>query len=300
MGLDKVAGVFSRLFVVGFFAPVFFAIFLLSRLLSPHMLPHEYVDAKGGAQILAIGGAAIFIALLLSGLHAPIKLAWQGYPLEQLTRIRLLGLIYRIAIGRQLRRYEQLRLVRDTRPRSRERTIAAQRLDRWFPIRRGDLMPTQFGNVVAAFMQYPRSRYGLDGQTVCKRVELLLTDRQQELVSSARADVDFFLNAATCSLLVGIVLGVDQVMHSPVAWPWAWVYLTPWVVAYVLYRLATNAAERWGHEVRACFDLCRAPLYVGAGIRLPETRVAEFASARALNRLFLYGEPLPDDLRQPA
>jgi hypothetical protein len=299
MGLDKVAGVFSRLFVVGFFAPAFFAIFVLSRLLSPEMLPNEYAGAKGGTQILAIGAAAVFFALLLSGLQAPIKLAWQGYPLEHLTRIPFLGFLYRAPMSRQLRRYEQLRLVRDTRPPSYARTIAAQRLDRWFPINRGGLMPTRFGNVIAAFMQYPRARYGLEGRTIWTRVELLLTDRQHDLVSSSRADVDFFLNGAVWSILVGIILAVDQALNTPVEWSLAWVYMLPFLIAYLLYRFATNAAERWGDEVRACFDLCRVALYSGAGLRAPTNREDEFATGRALNRLFLYGEHVPDELRLP-
>jgi hypothetical protein len=159
-------------------------------------------------------------------------------------------------------------------------------------------MPTRFGNVVGAFMQYPRARYGLDGQTTWTRVELLLSDRQQDLVSSARTDVDFFLNGALGSLLVAVFLAIDELVHARLAWGSAWVAL-PVVIAYLSYRLATNAAERWGDEIRACFDLCRIPLLAAAGVRIPTTRDAELMSARAVNRLFLYSEPLPDDLRHP-
>jgi hypothetical protein len=299
MGLDKVAGVFSRLFIVGFFAPSFLSVFLLSRLLSPDMLPHEYVDAKGGSQILAVGAAALFLALVLSGLQAPIKLAYEGYVLEELTRVPLLAGLHRASLGRQLRRYEQLRVVRDTRSASRERTLAAQRLERWFPRNREALTPTRYGNVVGAFMQYPRARYGLDGRATWTRVELLLSDRQQDLVSSARTDVDFFLNGALGSLLVAVFVAIDDMTHPPVSWGSLWLLL-PVVIAYLSYRLATNAAERWGDEIRACFDLCRNPLFLATGVRIPTTRDAELTSGRAVNRLFLYSEPLPDELRLPA
>ena len=69
MGLSDVAGVFSRKFIVGFFIPAFFVVLGLTQLVDERTLPAAYLDASGGAQVLIVGGFALIVGLLLSGLH---------------------------------------------------------------------------------------------------------------------------------------------------------------------------------------------------------------------------------------
>lgn len=78
MGLSDVAGIFSRKFIVGFFVPVFFAGFALSRLVDSSALPTSYRQAGDATQVLVVGACAVLVGLLLSGLHLSLIGSWRG------------------------------------------------------------------------------------------------------------------------------------------------------------------------------------------------------------------------------
>jgi hypothetical protein len=88
VGLKEIAGVFSRRFVVGFFIPAFFVILALTQLVDHRALPNVYNAAKGGSQVLIVGGFAVLVGLLLSGLHYSLLRFLEGY---WLIRPRLPG-----------------------------------------------------------------------------------------------------------------------------------------------------------------------------------------------------------------
>ena len=80
MGLGDITGIFSRFFVVGFYLPSFFVLVAFDRLFSPEL---------NGNRIYVIGGAALFLALLLLGLRDFIWFKFSGYWLETKHRIGL-------------------------------------------------------------------------------------------------------------------------------------------------------------------------------------------------------------------
>jgi hypothetical protein len=84
VGLRDVTGVFSRYFIVGFFLPVFFTLLLISISVHHSALPHQYTELKTGQdRLLAIGGAALFVGLLLLGLRHPIWKLFEGVVSER-------------------------------------------------------------------------------------------------------------------------------------------------------------------------------------------------------------------------
>src|SRR3954453_10386533 len=68
MGVTDVAGVLSRLFVVGFFLPAFFTGVALDQVSAGALLPAAYHDAPG-TRLLIFGGVALLVGLTLSALH---------------------------------------------------------------------------------------------------------------------------------------------------------------------------------------------------------------------------------------
>jgi hypothetical protein len=341
MALKDVAGVFSAYFVVGFFAPAFFAIVAVVQVLDVSSISDDYDQAGAAAQLLVQGGIALLLALVLSGLHYPVLRLFEGYPLKRFRDVEPFAWLYRAMVGRWEKRYDKLESVRRQSQPSKQRTAAAQQLARYFPDRQG-LMPTRFGNAIRSFERHPRERYGLDGVTIWPRVELLLSDQERQVVSQGETDVAFFVNTTLLLPVVGTVLFVDAIVDGRLnaswwaalallffaAWPFLnampllggvvaavgldalandglgglgtplWlVYVLPFVGAWGTYRAAVGAALRWGSPVRAAFDLHRIELYRRLGVKLPMGPSEETDTARFVNRMLLYGEPIPPELR---
>jgi hypothetical protein len=298
MGLSDVAGVFSRFFIVGFFLPSFFALVALAQLSTKAFLPDGFEGYSGGTQILILGGAGLLLGLFLLGLDRPILRLFEGYPLLK-SRIGLA----RPLLWLQHRTYEKLARDKtgarpDADQETQSRGIAAWRqLDRYFPDDETRLLPTRFGNALRAWEDYSYNRWGLDAIPFWAHVEPLLSDQEQRLHEDARTDVAFFVNSSLAAVVVGVVLIADGITNTPIGWAWAWLYLVPFFLAYLIYRFSIDAGQRWGVEIKASLDLHRLEVYDRLGVRRPTSFTDERKTiAPALNRFFLYAMPLSDDL----
>ena len=297
MALKDVAGVFSRYFIVGFFLPAFFTTLILAHVVDEQSLPALYLNASGGAQILIIGGAGLFVGLVASGLHESVLRLYEGYPLEGARDKRGFNLPYRVTIKRWQDRFDAHATVKSQPTPSRARTDAAQTLARLYPATREQLLPTRFGNAVRSFERHPRSRYGLDGVVIWPRIALLLTDQEQQIVADAQTDVAFFVNASVFAIVLGCLVIADAIAHGALPFGLCWLYALPFVVAWAAYRLSVGAAVRWGDTFRAVVDVHRLDLYARLGVRTFASDEDERRVANAVNRMLLFGEPIPDELR---
>lgn len=326
MKLESFAGIFSRFFVVGFFAPAFFGLVSLSLLLTADLLPDALTNYAAGTQLLVLGGLAIPVGLVLEGFHVPILRGLSQHRSGADLYRFLPGPIYRTLLKPEQGAFGALKRLRDDedapmtprtyeffaalpgrlkrrsedgelseanratleRQRAQTRTTAAWRLEERYPAELEDVLPTRFGNAMRASQEYCFSRWGLDTWAVWPRIEALLTEAERDLLTEAQTDVAFFLNAALTATAVGSVLIVDEIWHTPLSWYWIPVYLGPFVLAYILYRLSVGAVIRWGSHQRACVDLHRLELFDRLGLKLPPAHSEQYVLARALNRFILY------------
>jgi len=118
-----------------------------------------------GSRILILGGAGLLLGLLLLGRGAGLLLgllllglnwqifrAFEGYPLAERKRSKLLKPVSAPLLRLQRRRFDCLVAIRDdVKGDDVNRANAAWRLDREFPPNRAQLLPTRFGNAVMAF-----------------------------------------------------------------------------------------------------------------------------------------------------
>lgn len=328
MGLANVAGIFSRKFIVGFFVPVFFAAFALSRLVDARSLPGAYREAGGATQVLVIGAFALLVGLLLSGVHFSLIRLLEGYwlirirvpPPEAVEQrrlamplrrwmLRVSGLLdgVRLRVGQTLRRRwierrTQLIIICEEAPPSAQRTAAAMELHRRFPASEATVLPTEFGNAIRAFETHPRPRYGLDGIAVWPRISTMLSDGERTDLEEATTDLAFWVNALTVIALGGVLLCVERLWHRP-GGPIMTLLVELGVVAFTVlaswwaYRQAISAAARWGDPVRAAFDVHRFQLFDSLGIRRPASHAEDVIAGDAANRMLWFAEPIPDDAR---
>lgn len=307
MALSEFAGIFSRAFVVGYFVPALVTLVAADAALPSTWRPSSYTSLDAGAQILVLGAVALVLGLLLSGLQYPILRMLEGYPLQALAqggpriggrRLNPALIPLRVLLWRQHRRFDRLTAVRNQPERSPERTAAGHELARSYPAARNRLLPTDFGNTIRSFEWHPRARYGLDGITAYPRIAALLSEQERELVSDAQADVAFFVNVVVLSVAFWVAVLVDKTTHGLDGVGGIALLAGPVLLALWAYRVAVGAAERWGHAVRANFDLHRLTLYDKLGLKQPATQEEEFAIARAANRWLLFAELPADTLRK--
>jgi hypothetical protein len=296
MSLGDITSVFSRYFVVGFFLPAYVSLVALWLAASTQLVPDSLESHSQTTQLLVLGGVALVAGMALSGISYYLTRIFEGYPLEHLDGLPVLGLVYAAALKLQRRKFDHLLSTRDdqTKPR-KARNKAAWCLDRYFPHSRDALLPTRVGNAIRAFESHSNVRWGLDGVTIWPRVEALLGAEERELLVDAKVNFYVFMNAATGALLVGTTLVVDQAINAPQPaehWP---LYVLSFAVGYVLYRAAIGPTLDWGDAVRASVDLHRLEMYEKLGVREPQSFTDERELAGKVNKALLYGHPLLSD-----
>jgi hypothetical protein len=133
-------------------------------------------------------------------------------------------------------------------------------LENNYPIDKERILPTELGNVIAAFENYTQGRYGINSVSMWSRlVPILQENKYIENYISQKSVFDLNLNLTISVILIGIsylYLAIyKQYLHSLF-------YLLPlWLfTCFLLYRISIHAAYGWGIAVKVAFDLYRSDL----------------------------------------
>jgi hypothetical protein len=285
-----IGGVFSRLFVVGFFLPSFFSLSALGILTDGHISRNPFGE-DADIQVLVLGGLALLAALVLQGVWARVTagatVAGGGGHLP--------GWLFRPLRSREQQRFDELE--RQSREGDvAERATARVQLRRRFPSRRDRVLGTRIANAFRATQDDVFDRYGLDVAAVWRHIELMLDEREERVHDEAKADQAFFAHLMLGALIVAPIAVAERLRHEPLSdWRWWFSLVGLPLSAWLFYRAAVSTTLRWHDEIRASVDLHRADLYDKLGLPRTAARTAARQTARALNRFLLYGEPRLDD-----
>jgi len=295
VGLSDVAGVFSRYFIVGFFAPCFFVLIALSQTLTKSALPPVYVEAGNGARVAIIGGASILGGLVLLGLNYPILRLFEGYPLRGHWYTRIIDVPLTAWQKRRLRKAREKTVAQDADQIAKNN--ATWRLGRKFGADDDKVLPTGFGNAIRAFERHSKIRWGLNAIAAWPLIETQLSEQEVQTQSDVKGDVAFFVNGALLATVGGFGLIADAAANRSLHSPEQVAYAVPFVISALLYWASVGAAIQWGEAVRASIDLHRRDIYQKVGLRTPVNFTDEReVVAPALNASLLRGVQIPDDL----
>ncbi len=143
------------------------------------------------------------------------------------------------------------------------------------------LRPTLLGNVMAAYEDYPLSRYGMDPAFYWYRVWFKLPENIQKEYGLVSAEAQW-LTYTSVILCIGAVLYfaylvltllakqfafsflVAAGLHSALVWPPVVLLLLSVVGSYVAYRFSINAHRRVGEYFKSIFDDFRGELKVAS------------------------------------
>ncbi|HMI98675.1 MAG TPA: hypothetical protein VK488_02470 [Gaiellaceae bacterium] len=297
MALRDVASVFGRYFVVGFFLPSFFSLFVLAHSLTSDLLPNVYERHSEGAQVLIVGGAALLVGLMAAGARNLVELFLSGVflmPRPGSPIARFIQPFTWLVMLPSRRTFSRLVKARDASQDQARQTQLAWHLDRRYPQQSDALMPTAYGNTNKATPNYAWSRWRLDMDAIEDHILALMSDGERALYEEARTDLAFFVNGTLGALAVFGTLVADEILNHPHSARFAWAYALMLLTVALLYRQAVAALDRLGRRKRASIDLHRLELYQKLGLRLPRSFAEEHEIARAINRCLLWGWPLPE------
>lgn len=149
------------------------------------------------------------------------------------------------------------------------------------------LLPTRYGNRIRAAEVYGRAVYRLEAVTGSYRISSLLPAEFRELLSGARAQLDFCISLVVGGVLAGaLFLGLAAYRGAFGAdyWPAA----AAAAMIAIGYALAVQLAMPYGAYLRAAFDLGRGPLAEALGLVIPADPVEEQRMWEAVSRMFTY------------
>ena len=134
--------------------------------------------------------------------------------------------------------------------------LKRQKIER-FPDQEQWVLPTRFGNAIRAFEVYPRVMYGLDDIPGWDRLIAVIPKDYLNLVDSAKAQVDFWINFCFLGVICMIeyivsllYTGTLQLQVFPLMFPFMTLLLSVWA-----YLMAIESVGDWGELVKSAYDL---------------------------------------------
>ena len=162
------------------------------------------------------------------------------------------------------------------------------RLDRHYPSTVHAVLPTMLGNVIAAFEDYPRTRYGMDTVALWPRLVPLLKEKKHtEFVNQEKSVFDFLLNMLVVVAILGTELVYLNIFFGQLKLS-VGIGVTAALLSWVLYQGMLIAARQWGTTVRVAFDLYRYDLHRRLGLRPTGNFGEEYQNWQQFSRFLLY------------
>lgn len=292
---------FGREFAIGFLLPV--AVFIPASVFVINSFWPEAISWRPQPSQTndVLLGATVFIfvlwlgGILLLALNRSIIRFKEGY--GTWNPARLLAFLERRRFQRLKDRIQDLvysRDLADSLGEERDPVSAKKRDDLKllaairFPNEERLLLPTAFGNTIRAFEVYSFVMYGLDAIPGWTRLIMLMSDSSRELVESAKAQMDFWINIWLLSLLLfgEYLAGAIVTKQRGSLW---WLAAIP--LAWAASSRARSAAANWGELVKAAFDVylpeLREKLEIGADLAPKD----EHEQWEDLSRAMVYRDP---------
>ncbi len=300
----ELPGLLDRNFAIGFFLPFALvagaSIYVLDYFgISAGILPTLQQDLIVGGTLFGLlswlGGILLLVTnrdlyrvLEGYGIYNPLRLfRW----LERAHYLRLTAEIDRLDedFRQHLRAHKEF----PEKLKTKRNRLMIERIER-FPDREGLILPTPFGNTLRAFESYPRAMYGLESIDGWSRLLAVVPSDYRDLIDSAKAHVDFWVNLGSLSLLLVLGNVCLWAIYSKI--PPLWLLIVSVIIMLVSPWRAQRLAVEWGDYVKGAFDVYRFKLLDLLGIQRPQTRAEEFQTWKQFSQaiVFRLSEALPE------
>jgi hypothetical protein len=169
-----------------------------------------------------------------------------------------------------------------------------------FPDEPEAVMPTRLGNILKNSEQYAYKRYDMDAVLLWPRLYAVLPEGFIKTLDGAKTSLDFMLVVSTLGSLFALLAGIYLVVTSGPWWLFLFCFAGGWIVAYLAYRSALEAAVTYGQLIKSAFDLYKDALRQQLGYERSKSLEEERAFWAAVYDLIYRGEAGdPDKLQYP-
>ena len=289
--LSDVVGFLAQSFKLAAVFPAFIFALLNQLIILPH-LPQKGIVADlvaldlSGKFVIAVI-AALLLGYTLTIVNIPLIRLFEGYPFrdtwygnwltevqqarvqrvrevmkmriasleEEIARLKEKAELYETAHPQREALYERREAL--TKKLKTEKALSDQQIRDYFPTDTA-LLPTALGNTVAAFEEYPWTRYGIDAVILWPRLLPTLTKENYAVyVEREKAGLDFVLNLCFLLSLLGLEMVYIGLIFSQNYVIWFVGAGFTAFFAFLFYKAAVVGAYSWGTTVRVAFDLYR-------------------------------------------
>lgn len=291
---------FDRNFAVGFFLPIAIFITLSGLMLGQYgfasnIVAYVATDLLVGTTILGllswVGG------ILLLAVNRDIYRILEGY--GKYNPVRLFAWFEKRRYHKVVNELEKL----DDEYRERyaakkefpvksrmQRNKLMRQLAEEFPDKEEFLLPTPFGNVLRSFEIYPRFMYGLEAIDGWGRLLAVVSRDYTELLDSAKAQVDFWVNMTVVFILLQIEYISLVYIFDKGSLNW-WIVLLFVGLGTIPPLRATSAAREWGDFVKSAFDMFAPIMRETLGFDTPKNREEEKLQWTRFSQAIIYRLP---------
>jgi hypothetical protein len=288
---------FDRNFVVAYFVPALVGWCAIVGILHAFGQQPSWlaVDLNDWEKLTTLVVLALLTAILLMALNREIFRTLEGYWWPRWTRAPL----------RWMWLWRFRRATTLAEQTAADDSLAAQyarlsvALADWFPSQEDQVLPTSFGNTVRAVEDYPRVMYGIESITGWPRISAVVSKEFAEMLNSARATTDMWVNAWFVSVLVlPVYIACAFATYHLTFWtipPYWWMPVSVLAAAYFAYWRAREAAAQWGGYVKAAFDVYLPVLRKQLGYKVPTSIAEERELWTLLSQAMTYRDPRPMD-----
>jgi hypothetical protein len=123
-----------------------------------------------------------------------------------------------------------------------------------------EVMPTRLGNILKNAELYPRYRYQVDAVLLWPRLTHLVPERFNQILSDARAQVEFLLVVSILSTIFALLSGIYLLIVGAHWWIFLGCFWGGLFLAFGTYLGSLNNALVYAQQFKAGFDLYRTEL----------------------------------------
>jgi hypothetical protein len=273
--MDDFLKAIGRSFIVSSLIPASIFVLLAVLLIRPWLPPELSVQLAGlstGTEIIIFSAVFGFTGFALYSLNISIYRLFEGYSIvlpwahqAHARKLRRLLIRHR-ALEAALGSTEESDV-----PRSvlRQQLLQSfEYLQRTYPNRLEHVLPTEFGNILRAYEEYPQRNYGIDGVVAWPHLIEVISSQFMELHEENNNKLTFVMNSALLSWLLSALALASLVLYvgsQRTASSWTVIAYVGTILAaagsgWLFYRGALPLAQEQGYLFRAAFDLFRFKL----------------------------------------
>lgn len=313
--LSSLSTLIDRSFVIGFILPTIILTAVISLLFEDVAIVSKMTQAITAvdsfhAVFLPILALWLF-AIILEMLNTPIFRVLEGYhwPLKN-DNWKNKNVLDLQTLDRKI-----VKLKNDVQKSPVNSVLIQQYIEAvrrraiMYPHDLGYVLPTQLGNVIRAFEQYPHAMYGADGIAIWPLLMNVISEEAKALVSRSRAYVDLLVNLCVMALALGVAtfsLGLYETvtgyvdclpetncMYAAMKSNVTYIVYGALLIAAsrLIYHFAIRFSISWGGSVKAAFDTHLAKLAKELVFELPSDPVKRVDFWREVTQQVLYSQP---------